>query len=398
MPPDSPPGVEEATADLRTRLPDLYKKEQTILAGGLANFEHFWRDHYSWLQKSNYLLRPRYSPDWSAPWKDGKKHPNNFSDSVLPPSGALMDATRISDGAYVVLKQTDRLGPEVVSGGMREAYIGQKVASKPLASDPKNHCIRFIEILHVPDNEDMDLIVMPLMFHWNAFPFLTIGEAVEFLSQIFEGLQFLHNNHIWHGDCKANNIVMDPTPILRDPPHPWCIEKTRDFQDARPPRSRTGHPVKYYWIDFDISDEHDPSKGPPLVDPGYGGIRHVPEFLLKDQKCDPFAVDVWCLGFLVQAYFTEGSELIGTPKKRGFGFLDELVAEMVQEDPAKRPNMNQVVDQFSKIKAGQSEWKLRSRFMDDQARDSSALRSIGFWARQLYFKARRIPAIPSPAS
>jgi hypothetical protein len=69
---------------------------------------------------------------------------------------------------------------------LREAYIGQKLASKPLASDPKNHCIQFIEILHVPDNDTMDLIVMPLMYYWIKIPFLTIGEAVEFFSQIFE--------------------------------------------------------------------------------------------------------------------------------------------------------------------------------------------------------------------
>jgi hypothetical protein len=219
---------------------------------------------------------------------------------------------------------------------MREAYFGQKLASEPLALDPKNHCIRFIEILHVPDNEAMDLIVMPHMYHWNKIPFLTIGEAVEFFSQIFE-VSKLPNHFIaeiiWcrvysfcitttsgmgtsitttslmylntPSDCKSNNIVMDARPLFRNAPHPWRLDKTHDFRNARPFKSRTTRPVKYYWIDFDVSDEYDPSKGPPLVDPGYGGIRHVPEFSFKDKKCNPFAVDVWCLGFFVQAYFSE---------------------------------------------------------------------------------------------
>jgi hypothetical protein len=80
--------------------------------------------------------------------------------------------------------------------------------------------------------------------------------------------------------------------------------------------------------------------------------------------------------------------------------MNDLVAAMVHEDPAKRPNMDEVVTQFSKIKAGLSEWKLRSRFTADKRRSGSALelvRSIGFWTRQFYFAARRIPAIPSPA-
>ncbi|KAJ7028516.1 hypothetical protein C8F04DRAFT_908778, partial [Mycena alexandri] len=54
------------------------------------------------------------------------------------------------------------------------------------------------------------------------------------------------------------------------------------------------------FIDFDLSGEHDPATGPPLVDPSYGGIREVPEWAFKDRKCNPFAVDLWCLGFMIQ--------------------------------------------------------------------------------------------------
>jgi hypothetical protein len=86
-----------------------------------------------------------------------------------------------------MLKRTDRLNPSVVgSGTFREAQIFQKVSSKPLASEPKNHCVRLIEILQVPDDDATDLIVMPLLTDWDRFPFLTIGEAVEFFSQVFE--------------------------------------------------------------------------------------------------------------------------------------------------------------------------------------------------------------------
>jgi hypothetical protein len=103
-------------------------------------------------------------------------------------SSLLVDATRSSDGSYVVLKRCARIDPSVVSGALREGQIFEKLFREPLASDPKNHCIRLIEILQVPDDPATDLIVMPLLTPWQFthFPFVTIGEAVEFFSQIFE--------------------------------------------------------------------------------------------------------------------------------------------------------------------------------------------------------------------
>jgi hypothetical protein len=71
-----------------------------------------------------------------------------------------------------------------------------------------------------------------------------------------------------------------------------------------------------------------------------------------------------------------------------------LVAAMTQEDPAKRPNMDEVVHQFSKIKAGLSPWKLGSRCMSE--RRVGIVQSATHWARQLYLMVKRIPAIPTP--
>ncbi|KAJ7282641.1 hypothetical protein C8J57DRAFT_1055674, partial [Mycena rebaudengoi] len=44
-----------------------------------------------------------------------------------------------------------------------EAQIMQKFSSEPLVSDPTNHCIHLIEILHFPRNKNIDLIVMPFL-------------------------------------------------------------------------------------------------------------------------------------------------------------------------------------------------------------------------------------------
>lgn len=103
-------------------------------------------------------------------------------------SAILADAIRISDGSSVVLKQSDRWNPsgEVRFPIFREVYMFHKFTAEPLASDPTNHCIRLTETLHVPDDENMDIIVMPLFHDWQLVEFLTIGEVVKFFSQIFE--------------------------------------------------------------------------------------------------------------------------------------------------------------------------------------------------------------------
>ncbi|KAJ7724555.1 kinase-like domain-containing protein [Mycena metata] len=390
-------GVEETVP--RTRkypfLPEEYG--DGFLEDKLAKYEIFWRDLYPWLKESGYLLRPRYSPGWSRPWGDNGR-PSDFEESSKPWSASVMDATRTSDGSYVALKRSEPPeGPEAFGG--QEIELLRQLSSEPLASDVHNRCIRPIEILRVPDEiqPHVDLIVMPLLFTCERYPFSTIGEVVDFFTQAFEGLKFIHSQNIWHGDCKFNSIMMDASPILQDDPHPWVERKTRDWSKAPlPTRSRTQHPVKYYWIDYDLSGKYDPSTGPPLTDPGYGGIHTVPEWAFPEQKCNPFAVDVWCLAYTIRGWFTEGFELDEPHKVKGLEFMHGLLADMSQDDPANRPTMDVVVDRFTRIRAGLSEWKLRSRFTWEKRFFLLEIPQVArHWAQQLSFVVKRIPAIPS---
>jgi len=234
----------------------------------------------------------------------------------MPPSIVVVDAIRISDGSLVVIKKSE---PSTdLSPVFHEDRIFRKFSTEPLASDPTNHCIRLVEVLPVPDNPKMDLIVMPLLYDWDLVDFLTIGEVVEFFSQVFEGLKLMHNNHIWHGDIKFNNILMDASPLFVEDVSPWRPKMSRDLSREARYRNRTEHPVKYYLIDFDLSGVYNPSAGPPLMLPGYGGTRGVPEFKFQDQQCNPFAVDVWCLGNFIKKIFTEGAKEFSSKKKAGF--------------------------------------------------------------------------------
>jgi hypothetical protein len=92
----------------------------------------------------------------------------------------ICDATRISDGTYVALK--------IVKASIHpyEIDIGAFFSSPSLAHNPRNHCVPILEVLKVPDDDDMVIIVMPLLRYWDSPPFETVGEVVEFLRQLLE--------------------------------------------------------------------------------------------------------------------------------------------------------------------------------------------------------------------
>lgn len=323
--------------------------------GRLYKAELFWRDHQPWLKECGYLLRPRYLPDWKASWVRNKSlHYRDCEDGVIMKFSGLLDATRIDDGKHVVLK---KFHP---SSGSAEAEISLMFSGEPHVSNPKNHCIP-TTILDVPDEEDTQLLVMPLLQSWEQPKFNTIGEVVDFFRQVFEGLQYMHTNGVAHRDCKYNNILMDPTGLYSVLPHPLRPHQARDFRSTPSHTTRTLAPVKYYFIDFGVAKKYDLSVPPEerLEPPGWGaGDWTIPEFK-KDELCDPFAVDVYCIGHLIQSIFLDGDEH-SNPKK-GLDFMRRLVKDMCKENPKDRPTMDQVMERFEHICVRLSDRKLRSR-------------------------------------
>jgi hypothetical protein len=91
-----------------------------------------------------------------------------------------MDATRIADGKFVLLKCL------LKSIYPHEVEISTFLSSPPLADDPTNHCVPVYEVLQLPDDDDRVIIVMPLLREYRDPRFDTIGEILHFFSQIFE--------------------------------------------------------------------------------------------------------------------------------------------------------------------------------------------------------------------
>ncbi|KAJ3776846.1 hypothetical protein FB446DRAFT_635306 [Lentinula raphanica] len=315
--------------------------------------ELFWRDHYDWLKSKGYLLRPRFHPDWVPSWVGTSARPRGCEDSqsqLLIPHN--LDAIRVADGKPVMLRIAD--APSISD----ELKIGRIVSSKDMRSDPRNHCIPTYDRLEIPKATDEGktcIVVMPYLVAWDKVDFQTVGEVIDFCSQVFEGLQFMHNQNIAHNDAKNNNIMMDWDPLYSHPPHFHRPSKRMDWKGPSKPRNRTFYPVRYYFIDWDLSKQYDPiirTNRVPMRYPGYGGDRTVPEFK-RSELCNPFAVDVYCLGNVIRQKFIE--------VRRNVGFLRDLIADMTHDDPMKRPTMDEVVTRFEEIRKKLSWWKLRSR-------------------------------------
>lgn len=101
-----------------------------------------------------------------------------------------MDATVRSTGEMVALKRI-RLNLHPY-----EREISEYFSTDVLAADPRNHCIPVYEVLEVPDDADMIILVMPFMRLWDLTPkFMTIGEVIDFLTQIFEAGVHAHDSY-----------------------------------------------------------------------------------------------------------------------------------------------------------------------------------------------------------
>ncbi|KAF5366350.1 hypothetical protein D9757_011468 [Collybiopsis confluens] len=368
-------------------IPELTEQELTHEV--LLDSEVFWGNHYDWLKERGYLLRPRYRPGWVSSWVGSNKWRGGCEDfQALQIYKFNLDATRLSDGMPVMLRRPD---PPSRSN---EVKITQVFSSASI--DRRNHCAPIYETISLPEpdpGERNSVVIMPFLVEWNEPEFETVGEVVDFCTQVFEGLEYIHSLNVAHNDAKFDNIMMDWSPLYAHAPHPFRTSLRRDWSGPSSPRSRTLYPVKYYFIDWDLSELHDRSASTPIrVPPGYGGDQSVPEFQ-RNELCDPFAVDVYCLGNVFRTKLIEGD--IYCSPRRNVDFLKGLISDMTHDDPAKRPTMSQVVTRFEKIRKGLWWWKLRSRVSDKNVPLLLHwLYSPIHWAVQLSYIVRRIPAIP----
>ena len=204
------------------------------------------------------------------------------------------------------------------------------------------------------------------------------------------------------------NIMMDPRPIFPKMYHPHALERNRDYQGFAPVTNRTRNPVKYYFIDFGLSRRYDVDNTSPREKPIWGGDKTVPEFQGSNDPVDPFPTDIYYIGNLIREHFLVVSH--SDLSSRSFPdrtavqgddhkleFMVPLVNDMVQSDPAKRPNIRDVVNRVEQLRRSLPWWKLRSRIrFKGQPLNSSFSETLEFlWTTMCRIFVRR-SAIPRP--
>ncbi|KAJ7160404.1 kinase-like domain-containing protein [Mycena filopes] len=364
----------------------------------------FWREHQVWLQTCGYRLRPRFQSDWVPSWrKDPKLVALTCEDSIVLARGQIIDAIRIADGASVALKLISK------DDHPEEERIFRYFSTPDLAADPRNHCLPLLETLSPPGDDDKLIFVMKLLRPYNSPRFDTFGEVLEFFRQVFEGMQFMHHHRVAHRDGNSLNIMMDGRHLFPHGFHPQYQRFTHNpgpiFRYSKAKHhTRTQYPVKYYFIDFGISCMFNPGEE-TLADPIMGGDRSPPEFGPREAlrapptsgKLDPFSTDIYYIGNMIREEFLDGFPPLGVSPKFGFDFMRPLVSDMVQDDPTKRPTIDEVVARFEEIQIGLSSWKLRSRVVKKTEVTAWHLRRVmKHWFRRAGFVLRAVPAMPVP--
>ncbi|KAI0054874.1 hypothetical protein BV25DRAFT_1922294 [Artomyces pyxidatus] len=365
------------------RSPAPYTAPPRRQLGELDELEEWWVNHQEWLETMGYMLRPRYHPNWRPSWNVERQYFRNFEDGWRFPKGYLLDATRLSDGFHVILKRV-LPGPYI-----KEVEVARYLTSEPLTADPQNHCVPILDILQVPGDLEEYIIVTPLLRPYENPPFETYGEAVDFFSQMFEAVNFMHKHHVAHRDCTHNNIMMDSSAMYPESFHPILINRRRGWKGKAKHYTRTQCPPRYYLIDFGLSVIFRPEDGPPLVKFVRGGDKSAPEHNSASPKWlqDPFPTDIYHLGNVIRENFIR--------RYHGFDFVVPLVSQMVAIDPAVRPTIEQVVAHFKDIRSAQSTWKMRSRIIPvKEGPLQASWRSIVHWYRRVEYTIRSRPAIP----
>ncbi|KAF9077723.1 kinase-like domain-containing protein [Rhodocollybia butyracea] len=362
---------------------------------GLDKFEEWWADRYEFLKEKGYMLRPRYRPGWKPSYKR-LQNPFTFEDGHYLTNKRIIDALRISDSTMVAIKRVRNItGEDGVTATSQEEDICALFSTIQHASQPSNHSIPLLEVLCVPGFEDERLLVMPWMREPENPPFRTVGEGLQFIKEMLEGIQYMHHNNVAHRDCSINNMVMDAKKMYPDGHHPSEPSRTYDYKKRARHFSRTLVPPRYYLIDFGFSRKYESSQERSPEYAILSGGTEPPE-CKAEAPCDPFATDVFLVGNMIRRRFLDGDPKFEHSGTHGFEFLRPLVNDMIQDDTEKRPQMDEVLSRFSNIIQSLSQWKLRSRAVKkDEFFFMKPFRGLDhlFWTCAMIARGR--PAIPS---
>ncbi|KAJ7179379.1 hypothetical protein C8R46DRAFT_886815 [Mycena filopes] len=308
-----------------------------------------WCELQPLLESRGYRLPKEFRPERVSVWD---KRPEGYVDRPHYPH--LLEGTRISDSRPVMLKlsRTD----------LWEAAIFEHLASIP---DADNHTIPLYDVITPPADPEAPaqwcIVITPRLTDCRNRHFEKLREFVDFLSQVLEGVCFMHRyniahtcvpriihhatSQVCHSDVARTNIVWDDRQNLLD---------ASDLKGK--PKSKKRQPAqrKYYFIDFGLACSFPSFEERGLVKGVCGQHRNIPE-LSEDVPYDPFALDIRQIGEMLKRDYIEAYV--------GLDFLNPLMTRLRDDDPNKRPTANEALADFQVLVSALPEDKLRSRLV-----------------------------------
>ena len=103
-----------------------------------------------------------------------------------------MDATQISSRERVYIKR--------IRTGSDEEKIAMMLSSDILQRDPRNHCIRVLDLFQDDEDPLISYMVMPFLRACDSPGFETVDDIVDFVTQILEVRACLDES-CWYADC-----------------------------------------------------------------------------------------------------------------------------------------------------------------------------------------------------
>ncbi|KZV84905.1 hypothetical protein EXIGLDRAFT_654607 [Exidia glandulosa HHB12029] len=319
----------------------------------LSPVEHVWVQWQPWLASEGYMLPSRYHPGWTPSWTIPPVQPSDqflMADNFGTMSRKFIYAVRVIDNFPVFLKVCARDGPD------QELVIVSRFSSQGIRNDPKNHCCPLLDVLRPPVRDGQENLIM-------VFPMLralfdpdpdTIGELLEAITALAEGLEFMHEHNVAHRDIHYRNVMMDASSLIPDGWDPYMRHIT--FAEDGNPRhirpirvlSRSSVPMKYYFIDFGLSSAFTSAEGRGYVTGTLGLNRTLPE-QSNAVPYDPFPADVRMFGDMLRDWQTGFL---------GLSFLDQSIVELRHDDPSQRPTAAELNAKLKALVASRSRLSL----------------------------------------
>ncbi|KAF8532686.1 kinase-like domain-containing protein [Gautieria morchelliformis] len=215
-----------------------------------------------------------------------------------------------------------------------ELKVIQLLSSAPLRADPRNHTIPLLEVL---DAREWSIIVTPEWGTSNLERCATIEEYLEYARQLLEGLAFMHQKGIIHGDIHDLNVVMN------------MLEGNASGPFDSTPRDFGPCGAKYAFIDFGeshiVCTEDDAIRHPDEVQ--FYPKAPAPE-LLKDDPVNLFACDVYAVGALLRDHITATANVPQSPASILLSYppYKQLMETITHDEPQRRPNAAEALALF----------------------------------------------------